>query len=256
MSYKGDLLKAGMDSDGHWVEFFDGGPKLSGKDETVDGETIHVLAYDGSDKVLIATGTSVPTADKAGYAKGCLFIKTDAADGTKGLYENQGTTSAADFNLIGDIGQAEIGASAVGLEEMEGVQALWFQGDATLDLTDATTPSQAIILTSGDVVTGRGGDIVIPLKVVAYVTTEVAADATVPIVTIEDGAGTNTGLSLTLTNGDAVGDVAIAELADGDAAAAIDLTAEDLVATVTTAAADAATATGECKVLVLCLFVK
>jgi len=50
---------------------------------------------------LLAAGTTVPTTGTAGYAKGALFIKTDAAYGEKGLYENRGTADACDFNLIG-----------------------------------------------------------------------------------------------------------------------------------------------------------
>jgi len=52
------------------------------------------------------SGTTVPTG--SGYAKGCLFIKTDAATGTKGLYENQGTTTTASFNLVGSITGSEL----------------------------------------------------------------------------------------------------------------------------------------------------
>lgn len=70
------------------------------------------LVEDVNEKIQFCTGTTVPAAE-AGYSKGCLFIKTDAADGTKALYENQGTTAACSFNLIGDISEAEIAALAV-----------------------------------------------------------------------------------------------------------------------------------------------
>lgn len=73
--------------------------------------TLKVLLVDESNKVLLCTGTAVPTG--AGYAKGCLFIKTDAAAGTKGLYENQGDTVTASFNVVGDITAAEIANDAV-----------------------------------------------------------------------------------------------------------------------------------------------
>ena len=82
--------------------------KLGGKAIEVNEVELQALQYDGSSKILLATGTTVPTADSSGFAKGCLFIKTDAADGTKGLYENQGTTSECDFNLVGDISSAEL----------------------------------------------------------------------------------------------------------------------------------------------------
>lgn len=86
--------------------------KLSG---TKKG-TLRVLARDFQNKVLICSGTAVPTG--AGYAKGCLFMKTDAASGTKGLYENQGDTATASFNVIGDVTAAEIGAGAVTLAKL------------------------------------------------------------------------------------------------------------------------------------------
>lgn len=82
--------------------------KIDGKAVEVNEIELQILQYDGDSKILLATGTTVPTADSSGFAKGCLFIKTDAADGTKGLYENQGTTSESDFNLIGDISSAEL----------------------------------------------------------------------------------------------------------------------------------------------------
>lgn len=65
-----------------------------------------------SSLIYIASGTTVPDAYE-GFAKGALFIKTDAADGVKGLYENIGTTSDCDFNKIGDITSAEIADDAI-----------------------------------------------------------------------------------------------------------------------------------------------
>ncbi|MDD4027024.1 MAG: hypothetical protein PHO75_02430 [Candidatus Shapirobacteria bacterium] len=73
--------------------------------------TLRVLARDFQNKIILCSGTSVPTG--AGYAKGCLFMKTDVAAGTKGLYENQGDTTTASFNVIGDIATAEIADSAI-----------------------------------------------------------------------------------------------------------------------------------------------
>jgi len=83
--------------------------KLSGSKRVINSITIQVLEYNLDGDVLLCTGTTAPTADSSGYAKGCLFIKTDAADGTKGLYENIGIKTASDFNLIGDIAASEIG---------------------------------------------------------------------------------------------------------------------------------------------------
>lgn len=63
---------------------------------------INVLMRDGDNKILYATGTDVPADDTAGYAKGCLFIDTNVAAGTTGLYVNVGTTTAANFDAVSD----------------------------------------------------------------------------------------------------------------------------------------------------------
>lgn len=88
-------------------EFFTVGElTLAGISQTVGATAVTVLARDVSGNVLICSGTAAPTG--AGYAKGCLFIKTDAGAGVQALYENAGTTSAASFNLIGSIAAGEI----------------------------------------------------------------------------------------------------------------------------------------------------
>ncbi len=88
---------------------------LVGISTKIGSNTHLVLARDVSGKILLATTTLAdPTAETgAGFAKGCMLIKTDAAGGTKSIYENQGTTTTASFNLMGDITTAEIGTSAV-----------------------------------------------------------------------------------------------------------------------------------------------
>lgn len=87
--------------------------KFSGMKKVINSVTVQILTLDINGDILLCTGLTVPTADSAGFAKGCLFIKTDAADGTKGLYENAGTALLSDFNVIGDIASAEIAADAI-----------------------------------------------------------------------------------------------------------------------------------------------
>ena len=94
------------------------GLQVDGRAETVGAESVTVLFKDGNGNIVLASGTTVPTADTAGYAKGALFIKTDAADGTKGLYENQGTTALSDFNLVGSITSAEIADGSITLAKL------------------------------------------------------------------------------------------------------------------------------------------
>lgn len=63
---------------------------------------INVLIRDGSGYIVYATGTDVPANATAGYAKGCLFVDTDVAAATTGLYVNIGTTAEADFDAVAD----------------------------------------------------------------------------------------------------------------------------------------------------------
>lgn len=58
------------------------------------------LFKDGSGKALLATGTTVPSDTATLYAKGCLFIDTDVATGTTGLYVNVGTASSCVFKAV------------------------------------------------------------------------------------------------------------------------------------------------------------
>jgi len=88
------------------------GVRIDGNDVSIDGADIEIILEDDSEMILMGRGTTVPSAD-AGFAKGCIFIKTDAGDGVKGLYENQGTTASCSFNLIGDITTAEIADGAI-----------------------------------------------------------------------------------------------------------------------------------------------
>lgn len=71
---------------------------LTGTTQTVGATEVEVLLRDSSDRVLLCRGTSVPTG--AGYAKGCIFLKTDAGGGSSGIYDNQGTVSSASFQVV------------------------------------------------------------------------------------------------------------------------------------------------------------
>jgi hypothetical protein len=71
---------------------------MDGRSEVIDSKTVRVFIRDEAGKILLCTGLTIPTG--AGYAKGCLFIDTDVAGGTGGLYANKGTTAAASFSLV------------------------------------------------------------------------------------------------------------------------------------------------------------
>src|SRR4051812_10722415 len=57
---------------------------------------VQALELDVNDMVLLATGTTVPTAGEAGYAVGCEFIKTNGTSNTT-VYVNEGTTTSCSF---------------------------------------------------------------------------------------------------------------------------------------------------------------
>lgn len=73
---------------------------LNGSTEVLGAETVAVLLRDSNGDVLFATGTTVPTDATTGYAKGCLFIDTDVATGTTGLYCNKGTKTSCVFTAV------------------------------------------------------------------------------------------------------------------------------------------------------------
>lgn len=58
------------------------------------------ILTDASGDLLLVQGTTVPTDATTGYAKGCLFIDTDVATGTSGLYVNVGTNTSCVFKLV------------------------------------------------------------------------------------------------------------------------------------------------------------
>lgn len=55
------------------------------------------VIYKSEDGILLAYGITVPTDATAGYAIGCLFLKTDGGAGTA-LYVNEGTAGSCDFD--------------------------------------------------------------------------------------------------------------------------------------------------------------
>jgi hypothetical protein len=71
--------------------------KLSGHSRKINGVTLRALEYDHEGNITKASGTTVPTG--AGYAKGCLFTKTDASANIL-LYVNEGSTTSANFNAL------------------------------------------------------------------------------------------------------------------------------------------------------------
>jgi hypothetical protein len=77
--------------------------KITGKSTVVGAETIDVLTRDAAGDILSCSGLVKPTDTTSGYAKGCVFTKTNATTGYKATYENVGTKTSCSFNLVGTI---------------------------------------------------------------------------------------------------------------------------------------------------------
>jgi len=63
---------------------------------------IKVMFWDENHDIMWAKGTDVPADTTSGYAKGCLFVDTDVAAGTTGLYVNVGTSTECNFDAVSD----------------------------------------------------------------------------------------------------------------------------------------------------------
>ena len=69
-----------------------------------DGTTAHnVLQLDVRDDALFVEGTTIPTNGTAGYAIGCRFVKTNAANGQCAEWRNHGTASSCAFRPVGPV---------------------------------------------------------------------------------------------------------------------------------------------------------
>lgn len=73
-----------------------------GRVETINAQAITILEKDWDGNVLRCKGTVTVTDAGAWYAKGCLYIDTDVAAWTSGLYVNVWTTASCNFDLVTD----------------------------------------------------------------------------------------------------------------------------------------------------------
>jgi len=134
---------------------FPGSLKVLGK--TVSG--VKILLKDSAGKILLATGTTVPTDSTAGYAKGCIFIDTDVGAGSQGAYVNVGTTAACNFDVLTTIGAndvvtASIADDAVTLDKLVNItRGSMLVGGA------ANAPTELAAKASGQILVGNGTDL-------------------------------------------------------------------------------------------------
>jgi len=76
---------------------------IVGASRTVNSQTVIVEMEDGDGYITRCRGTVTITDAGAGYAKGCLYTKTDGSAGGI-LYVNEGTSSSCDFNVVSPVG--------------------------------------------------------------------------------------------------------------------------------------------------------
>jgi hypothetical protein len=74
--------------------------QLDGGKETINSQAIVGLLSNSVTDLLFCYGTVIITDGGTGYAKGCLYIKTDVATGTTGLYCNKGTNTSCQFTAV------------------------------------------------------------------------------------------------------------------------------------------------------------
>jgi hypothetical protein len=171
--------------------------QLRGEYMVVGAETIYVYDRDHNANILRCAGTTVPTAATSGYAKGCLFIKTDAADGTQGLYQNKGLSTSCSFELI----QPGGGGGGGSLDDAYDTGSTITMDAGPITLNDATAG------TSNDIVivkTGAGSGNLIDLSVDAALTgAAIAIDMNLgiaaPGITLDNGGTARTGADFAVT---------------------------------------------------------
>lgn len=104
--------------------------------------TATVLQKDSEGLITLAKGTSLPSVGEATYAKGAMFLKTDAADGTSALYENTGLKTSCNFTAFG----GDVSAAA-------SLSVLTSTADSKAVIADSKAVSVSVI-TSANLATG------------------------------------------------------------------------------------------------------
>lgn len=76
------------------------GVQLNGSSEVINSQTIVGYLVDTNGNVFYATGTATVTDGSSGYAKGCIFVLTNATTGSACVYLNKGSTTSSQFTLV------------------------------------------------------------------------------------------------------------------------------------------------------------
>lgn len=65
--------------------------------------------------ILLACGNTVPANAATGYAKACLYLHTDGANGNETMYVNVGTSTAANFDPLGEVAGLSTTTNTIGI---------------------------------------------------------------------------------------------------------------------------------------------
>jgi hypothetical protein len=139
--------------------------KPTGRETTIGAETFNVLMKDDDDMILLATGTTVPTDAGAGFAKGCIFIDTDVATGSQGIYINVGTITSCNFDVLGAVAggyaatDMTLATGSIVLGTAGAGAALSIKGDTKILVGNGTTATSVAV--SGDATLANDGALTI-----------------------------------------------------------------------------------------------
>src|SRR3990167_741637 len=82
-------------------------PKIFNRSLLVGGElqkvgtsVVRIILQDNNNKVMMASGATVPADADKGFAKGAYFFKSSGGSIGGTVYINEGTSASADFNAI------------------------------------------------------------------------------------------------------------------------------------------------------------
>lgn len=87
--------------------------KITGEVRKIGTPSVREILVDKDGKTMFATGVTVPTDGDAGYAKGCIFVDTDASANAV-FFVNEGSATSADFNVAAGEAAAATVYSSIG----------------------------------------------------------------------------------------------------------------------------------------------
>jgi len=128
---------------------------------TVNTETIYPVLYDQNNKIMHAHGDATMSNlnSQSEFAKGCIFIKTDAGAGTEGMYRNVGTAASSTFEAIDTIiaGEIALAEGNMFIGSAGGVASALDIGNTDTGIAIGNGTTATIAALSGDVTMANTG---------------------------------------------------------------------------------------------------